>query len=184
MTWRRAWATYVTAHVGKSLLWSGSDLLTLYMLVSVYRLAPMTAGMLFFIGLAANALADFAVGNHLARRPRHAGPIAAAALVLSGISFSTTVLLAPYGAPALLAATLLFRIAYSGGDVPHNTLLTRLGDTPVRAVSLSRGRTMGTALASLMVAGVASGAEGIGTAVLLWAIAAAGVTIGAPWCRC
>ncbi|WP_294242217.1 hypothetical protein [uncultured Sphingomonas sp.] len=82
MTSRRAWATYVTAHVGKSLLWSGSDLLTLYLLVSVY-------------GLAANALADFAVGNHLARRPHHAGPIAAAALVLSGISFPTTVLLAP-----------------------------------------------------------------------------------------
>jgi len=145
VTWRRAWATYVTAHVGKSLLWSGSDLLTLYLLVSVY-------------GLAANAQADFPVGNHLARRPGHAGPIAAAALVLSGISFPTTVLLAPYGAPALLSATLLFRIAYSGGDVPHNTLLTRLGDTPARAVSLSRGRTVGTALASLMVAGVASGA--------------------------
>jgi hypothetical protein len=179
VTWRRAWATYVTAHVGKSLLWSGSDLLTLYLLVSVYGLAPMTAGMLFLIGLAANALADFAVGNHLARRPRHAGPIAAAALVLSGISFPATVLLAPYGAPALLAATLLFRIAYSGVDVPHNALLTRLGDTPARAVSLSRGRTVGTALASLVVAGVASGGKGIGTAALLWAIASGGVIIGA-----
>lgn len=38
---------------------------------------------------------------------------------------------------------------------------------------------MGTALASLMVAGVASGAKGIGTAALLWAVAAAGVMIGA-----
>jgi len=178
VTWRRAWATYGAAHFGKSLLWSGSDLLTLYLLVSIYRLDPMTAGTLFLIGLAANALADFAVGNYLARCPRRAAPIAAIALVLSGISFPATVLIAPHGAAALLAATLIFRIAYAGIDVPHNALLTRLGDTPARAIGLARGRTMGTALASLVAAGVAGGG-GMSTAALLWAIAACSVLIGA-----
>lgn len=179
MTWRRAWAIYSAAHIGKSLLWSGSDLLTLYLLVSVYRLDPMTAGMLFLIGLTANAFADLAVGSHLARHPRHAAPLAARALVLAGIGFPGTVLLAPYGAAAVLAATLVFRVAYAGIDVPHNALLTRLGDTPARAVSLARARTVGTAIASLLAAAAAGGADRLGTAPVLWGIAAGGILIGA-----
>ncbi len=101
------------------------------------------------------------------------------ALVLAGVSFPATVLLAPCGVAALLAATLVFRIAYSGTDVPHDALLTRLGDTPARAVGLARARAVGTALASLLAAGVASGGGGLGTAPLLWAIAAGGALIGA-----
>ncbi|MCU6455555.1 hypothetical protein LPN01_15860, partial [Sphingomonas sp. A2-49] len=62
MIWRRASATYAAAHFGKSLLWTGSDLLPLYLLVSVFGVDPMTAGMIFLIGLAANALTDFGVG--------------------------------------------------------------------------------------------------------------------------
>ncbi len=178
MTWRRACATYGAAHVGKSLLWSGSDLLTLYLLVMVYRLDPITAGLLFLTGLSVNAVADFAMGTHLARHPRNAAPLAAVSLVLAAISFPATVLLAPYGQWALLAATLLFRVAYAGADVPHNALLTRLGDTPVRAVALSRIRTVGTALASLLAAVVTIG-DGRGATLLLWAIAAGGALIGA-----
>lgn len=178
MTWRRAWAIYCAAHFGKSLLWTGSDLLTLFLLVSVYRLDPAVAGMLFLIGLAANAVADLAIGTHLSRYPGQAPRLAAGALLVAGASFPATVLLAPQGAGALLAATLVFRIAYSGCDVPHNALLTRLGDTPARAVSLARGRTVGTALASLLAAGVAG--HGMGRATpLLWGIGVGGALIGA-----
>ena len=51
MTWCRVWAAYIAAHVGKSLLWTGSDLLPLYLFVSVYALDPMTAGGLLLPGL-------------------------------------------------------------------------------------------------------------------------------------
>lgn len=178
MTWRRVWAAYIAAHVGKSLLWTGSDLLTLYLLVSVYRQDPMTAGGLFLIGLTANALADMAFGIRLANRPDRAAAMAAVALGVAGVSFPATILFAPYGRWPLLAATLVFRIAYSAVDVPHNALLTRLGDTPARAIGLARGRTAGTALASLLAASVAGGGI-LPTAPLLWIIAAAGVVVGA-----
>ena len=62
VSWRRICALYCAAHFGKSLLWTASDLLTLYLLVSVYGLSPMTAGLVFLIWLAANALADFGDG--------------------------------------------------------------------------------------------------------------------------
>lgn len=178
MTWRRACATYGAAHFGKSLLWTGSDLLPLYLLVTVYRVDPMTAGLVFLIGLAANALADFGVGSWLARHPRHAAALAGGSLMVSGLSFPATVLLAPYGPWALLAATLTFRIAYAGCDVPHNALLSRLGDTPARAIGLARCRTVGTALASLLVAGATGMASKAAGAPFLVGIAAGGILIG------
>lgn len=179
MIWRRAWALYSVAHFGKSLLWTASDLLTLYLLVSVYAVDPLIAGALFLAGLTVNALADFAVGIWLDRHPRHAAGLAVGALPLAALAFPATILMTPYGVWALLAATLTFRIAYAGCDVPHNALLTRLGDRPVRAVRLARGRTLGTALASLLAAWVASGTDRGAVAPMLWGIAAAGSLISA-----
>lgn len=178
MTWRRACATYGAAHFGKSLLWTGSDLLPLYLLVTVYRVDPMTAGLVFLIGLAVNALADFGIDSWLARHSRHAATLAGGSLVVSGASFPATVLLAPYGPWPLLAATLTFRMAYAGCDVPHNALLSQLGDTTARATSLARCRTVGTALASLLAAGaIAMGSNAAYTPFLL-GIAAGGILIG------
>ncbi|MCU6455810.1 hypothetical protein LPN01_17150, partial [Sphingomonas sp. A2-49] len=63
-------------------------------------------------------------------------------------------------------------------DVPHNSLLTRLGDTPARAVRLARYRTVATALASLLAAAIAS-ADGVPAITpLLCGMAAAGALIG------
>jgi MFS family permease len=178
VNWRRACATYGAAHFGKSLLWTGSDLLPLYLLVSVHHVDPMTAGLVFLTGLAVNALADFGVGNWLARHPRHAAALAGGALLVAGASFPATMLLAPYGPWALLAATLTFRIAYAGCDVPHNALLSRLGDTPARAVGLARCRTMGTALASLLAAGATGMGGKAADAPFLMGIAAGGILMG------
>lgn len=178
MNWRRAWTTYGIAHVGKSLLWTASDLLTLYLLVSVYAVDPIVAGALFLGGLAANALADLGVGIWLGHHPQHAARLAGAALVLAAASFPATVLLAPHGPVALLGATLAFRITYAGCDVPHNALMTQLGSDPARAAWLARVRTIGTALASLLAAWGVSGSGRLATAPLLWGIAGAALLIG------
>ncbi|WP_433909507.1 hypothetical protein [Sphingomonas yabuuchiae] len=176
MRWRRACAIYCVAHFGKSLLWTASDLLTLYLLVSIYALAPTMAGAVFMVGLTASALADLGIGLWLARRPDHAAMLAGGALVIAALAFPATVLLAPLGFGALLVATVVFRIAYAGCDVPHNALLSRLGDTAGRAFALSRGRTIGTALASL-VAAIVAGRQ-LATTPLLWSIAGGGWLIG------
>lgn len=160
------------------MLWAVSDLLTLYLLVSTFALDPMVAGCVFLAGLAANGLADLGVGIWLGHHPQHAAPIAGCGLALAALAFPATVLLAPYGGGALLAATLVFRIAYSGCDVPHNALLARLGSDPVRAIRLSRGRTVGTALASLLAIGVAGDRETIAMVPLLWGVAASAFMIG------
>lgn len=175
--WRRAWIAYAVAHFGKSLLWTASDLLTLYLLVSVYAVDPIVAGALFLAGLAANAGADLGVGIWLEKRPHHAVGLAATALVLAAVSFPATVLLAPHGPWLLLAATLAFRVSYAGCDVPHNALLTRLGSDPARATWLARWRTIGTALASLAAAWVAN-SDVVAIAPLLCGIAVAALVVG------
>lgn len=158
-------------------MWCGADLLTLYLLVSVHGIDPILAGAVFLAGLVANAFADLGVGIWLARRPRDASVLAGGGLALAALAFPATVLAAPHGAGALLAATLAFRIAYAGCDVPHNALLARLGSDSGRAIHLARGRTLGTALASLIAAAVTSGT--IAPLPSLWAIAAAAFAIGA-----
>ncbi|WP_162234710.1 MFS transporter [Sphingomonas sp. Leaf231] len=178
LKWRRVWLAYGVAHVGKSLLWTASDLLTIYLLVTVYAVDPVIAGALFLGGLIANGIADLCIGLWLDRQPSHAAPLAACSLVLAAASFPATIQLAPHGPWALLAATLVFRISYAGCDVPHNALLTRLGRTPPRAAWLARVRTIGTALASLIAAWGVSGADAGATAPLLWMMALAALLVG------
>ncbi|MDJ0277568.1 hypothetical protein QLH51_12255 [Sphingomonas sp. 2R-10] len=169
---------YCIAHTGKSLLWAAGDLLTLYILVSRYGMAPALAGALFLAGLTASALADLAVGAWLTRRPRDAAPLAAGALCVAGVAFPLTMLSAPLGAGMVLVAALLFRIAYAGCDVPHNALMGRLADDPARATALSRGRTLGTGIASIVAAGCIGLIGDIGIGPMLWGIGAAATLLG------
>lgn len=173
------WSAYSTAHVGKSLLWAASDLLTLYVLVTLYAMAPTVAGALFLVSLAANAVADLGVGIWLDRHPQHASALAAGALMVSAASFPATMLLAPYGTGAVLAAMMLFRIAYAGYDVPHNALMARLAPDPGQAAWLSRGRTIGTGIAGFVVAYSARGlTDAAAIAPVLWMLAGAALVIG------
>lgn len=169
---------YCVAHTGKSLLWAGSDLLTLYLLVSRYGMVPAMAGALFLTGLAASALADLAIGAWLARRPGDAARMAAVALFVAGLAFPLTIVSAPWGPGAVLAAALLFRIAYAGCDVPHNALMSRLASHPARVTALSRGRTIGTGIASLVAAACLGGIGGVGITPLLWGTGAAATLLG------
>ncbi|MBD8548995.1 hypothetical protein [Sphingomonas sp. CFBP 8760] len=169
---------YCVAHTGKSLLWAASDLLTLYLLVSRYGMAPAIAGALFLTGLAASALADFAIGAWLARRPGDAARIAAVGLCVASLVFPLTIVSAPLGPGAVLAAALVFRISYAGCDVPHNALMGRLGGDPAHATALSRGRTLGTGIASFVAAACLGGIGGVGITPLLWGIGAAATLLG------
>lgn len=178
MTWRQVWVAYCVAHTGKSLLWAASDLLTLYVLVNRYGVTPAIAGALFLAGLAVSAVADLGVGAWLGHRPGDATRMAVAGLGVAGFTFPLTMLSAPLGCGAVLAATLLFRVAYAGCDVPHNALMGRLADDPARATSLSRGRTLGTGIASIAAASSLSGSGGIGIVPMLWGIGAGATVLG------
>lgn len=142
---------YYAAHVGKSLLWTASDLVTIYALVSLYGVDPALAGWLFLIGLAANAGADLAVGVWLDRRPGGTPRLAAGGMLVATLAFPSTVVAAPFGWGALLAATLVFRLGYAAYDVPHNALLSRLAADLPAATRLSRGRTLGSGAAAALV---------------------------------
>ncbi len=159
-------------------MWAASDLLTLYILVNGYGMAPAMAGALFLAGLAASALADLAIGTWLARRPGDAARMAAVALCVAGLAFPLTIVSAPLGPGAVLAAALLFRIAYAGCDVPHNALMSRLAGNPAHATALSRGRTIGTGIASLAAAACLGGIGGVGITPLLWGIGAGAILLG------
>lgn len=131
------------------------------------------------IGLAANAGADWLVGRWLDRRPRDAPILAGAGLAIAAASFPATMLAAPVGWFALLAATFVFRIGYAAFDVPHNALLSRLATSPEAATRLSRGRTLGTGAATALVGYGLSHANGPATLpVLLRSLAGASVAGG------
>lgn len=147
----RAHGVYYAAHVAKSLLWTASDLVTIYALVSLYGVDPAMAGWLFLIGLAANAGTDVAVGAWLDRRPDGTPRLALAGMVVAALAFPLTVLAAPFGWGVLLSATLAFRLGYAAYDVPHNALLSRLAADLPAATRLSRGRTLGSGAAAALV---------------------------------
>ncbi|MEK9213282.1 hypothetical protein [Sphingomonas sp. 2378] len=151
MSPRAAHGAYYAAHVAKSLLWTAGDLVTIYALVSLYGVDPALAGWLFLIGLVASAGADLMVGVRLDRRPGGTPRLAAGGLLLAALAFPLTIVAAPFGWTALLAATLAFRLGYAAYDVPHNALLSRLAADLPAATRLSRGRTLGTGAAAIIV---------------------------------
>ncbi len=180
---RAAHAAYYAAHVGKSLLWTASDLVTIYALVSLFGVDPGLAGWLFLAGLAANALADLVVGEWLDRHPCQTRAIAGIGLAGAALVFPLTMLAAASGHVMLVAATLAFRLCYAAYDVPHNAMLSRLAATAAGAATrLARGRTIGT--------GVAAGAVGLALSswpdtaslpVTLWILAGTALVLGAAF---
>lgn len=145
-------AFYLASHVGKSLLWAAADVLTLWVVVILFLVNPAIAGLAFFAGLAANAAADGLVGLWVDRYPAHTRSLAAIGLCVASTIFPMTMLAANWGTGPLLTATLAFRMAYAAYDVPHNAQMSRLAPTPPATLLLSRGRTIGTGIAGLLVA--------------------------------
>ena len=170
-------ALYLFSHVGKSLLWAAADVLTLWVLVILFLVNPAIAGLAFFVGLVANAAADGLVGIWIDRYPSHTRSLAAIGFCAASGIFPMTMLAANWGTGPLLAATLAFRMAYAAYDVPHNAQMSRLAPTPPATLLLSRGRTIGTGIAGLLVALVVrewiTVPETVGPVVWILAIAAA-----------
>ncbi len=179
MNARTVHAAYYVAHSAKSLLWTAGDMIAIYALVGLYGRDPMMAGWLFLFGLTVNAGADVAVGTWLDRCPGHAARLAAAGLAVAALAFPLTVLAAPLGWGALLAATIVFRLAYAAYDVPHNALLSRLAEDFRATTRLSRGRTLATGAAAAIVGlGVHRFGDAAGLPWLLGALAAAALLGG------
>ncbi|MGN7998929.1 hypothetical protein [Sphingomonas sp. 22176] len=172
---------YYAAHIGKSLLWTASDLVTIYALVSLFAVDPVLAGWLFLVGLAANALADLCVGAWLDRYPQQTRRVAGGGLTAAAMIFPMTILAATYGSAALVATTLAFRSCYAAYDVPHNAMLTRLAATAAgTATRLSRGRTIGTGIAAGLVGlALSRWRDAASLPVMLWLLAGAALILGA-----
>lgn len=171
---------YGLSHIGKSLLWVAADLMTIYALVTIGAGASRDAGLLFLAGMAVNALADVAIGRWLDHHPGHERRVAATGLLAAATAFPLTMLVTPAGPGVLLAATLMFRIAYSAYDVPHNALLSRLAPTPSIAMRLSRLRTLGTGIAAGLVGlGLHHVSGRAGLAVLLLSVSIVAMASGA-----
>lgn len=148
---------FVASHVAKSLLWSGEDAFSFYVLVVVLKIDPILAGTLFLAGSAWNAVLDLAWGTLLAQRPalcRHLPVITTVAVPLACLSFAFLPLAATGSAGQAIALIFLFRTSFALFDVPHNALSTlfaeRYGHLPVM-----RQRSIGSAVASLVVAAMA-----------------------------
>lgn len=171
---------YFIAHTGKSLLWTAADMLTLYMLIAVCRMDPASAGAAFLVGLAANAVADLAAGIWLDRARAGVTTIAMAALAVSAVAFPLTIVAGSSGFVPVLLAMLLFRVAYSFYDVPHNTLLSRLSDSSRTAMALSRGRAVGTGVAGVIVCLLlrASATDAPAFTAMVCVLALAGLLLG------
>lgn len=178
---RAAHSAYYAAHIGKSLLWTASDLVTIYALVSLFGVDPTRAGWLFLGGLTANALADLCVGAWLDHHPRHTRRVAGIGLTGAALIFPMTMLAATAGSAALVATTLAFRLCYAAYDVPHNAMLTRLAATAAgTAARLSRGRTIGTGIAAGAVGGALSQwRDAASLPMLLWLLAGVALILGA-----
>ena len=144
---------YGLSHLGKSLLWTGSDALTLFLLVRYIGMAPVTAGGLFMTLLLWNALCDVVVGRWLDHRGAKGHPILpvlAVAVPIACLAFPLS-LIGPGGAVWVLGCGLVFRTAFAMFDVPHNALIARLADTPSNGVRLAQVRSLASGVAAILI---------------------------------
>jgi GPH family glycoside/pentoside/hexuronide:cation symporter len=139
---------FAATHIGKCILWGAEDLLSLYVMIVLLRIAPTTAGQLFLAFSLVNAAMDLWWGTTLTRRSiKPAMPVAIGIVLacggLGGLAF------VPVGSIATTAAALAaFRIGFSLLDVPHNALAAPLAASHGHLV-VARWRTIGTAATAL-----------------------------------
>ncbi|MGH6781137.1 MAG: hypothetical protein ACREB5_03395 [Sphingomonadaceae bacterium] len=146
---------YICVHFGKTLLCRGASFLSLFVMIRYLDLPASLAGVIFLLGALANALADTAVGYVRSRIAATQPTIDHGLLALVAIAFGALPLIAP-GMPGLvLAAIILFRIAFAWADVSHNALTSRIAPTPEDALPLSRARTLWSSVATLLIGAIA-----------------------------
>lgn len=147
---------FIASHVAKTLLWTGEDAFSFYVLVVVLKLDPIAAGTLFLAGSAWNAALDLIWGTLLAQRPalgRYLPHIAAVAVPLACASFALLPL-ATASVGQAIALIFVFRTSFALFDVPHNALSTLFARRHGH-LSIMRQRSIGSAIAALVVAALA-----------------------------
>lgn len=145
---------YALAHLGKSFFWVAGDALTLFVLIRQGGFSPAWAGVSFLGAMSLNAVGDIVVGHWADRgadRGRAMAPILIAAVPLIGVSFAASLFLSSRYWGWTVVAILVFRLAYAVFDVPHNTMMSRLSQTPAIGLRIAKLRTIGSGLASLVV---------------------------------
>ncbi|MCW1988030.1 UNVERIFIED_ORG: Na+/melibiose symporter-like transporter [Sphingomonas sp. R1F5B] len=120
---------YATAHFGKSLWWNGSELLLAFYLTEYLELQGLVAGCVIASGLAVGAMMDIVVAN---RRHWFASVPRAGRMQVIGAFGSLIALIVLFaaagttGSPRLatvIAANILYRLAYVFYDLPQNCML-------------------------------------------------------------
>lgn len=146
---------YLCVHFGKTLLCRGASFLSLFVMIRYLDLPASHAGVIFMLGALANALADTAVG-YIRTKMRATRPaMDHGILALAAMAFAALPLFAPGTPGMVLAAIILFRIAFAWIDVPHNALTSRIAATPDKALPLSRARTLWSSAATLLIGAIA-----------------------------
>lgn len=144
---------YSSVHIGKSLLWSGEDALTLYILVRLLHLEPASAGLAFLASALWNALCDGAFALALRRWRRLARMLPAVTLVAipgSCLGFAALPLIGAGHAGWAIALLFLFRTSFSLIDLPHNALTRSLAGRHGH-LGIARVRAAGAGAAALVI---------------------------------
>lgn len=144
---------YASVHGGKSFLWAGEDVLSLYILISLVKTAPAEAGVAFLIASFWNAALDtlwsVVIRESDAVR-RHLPAISASAALVACLSFGALPLLPPGSVGSGIAVIILFRTAFSLIDVPHNGMTVAMADT-YGHLAIARLRAIGSSAAGLLI---------------------------------
>ena len=152
-------------HAGKSLLWAGTDAFSLFILVKIVQIPPVTAGALFVLSSFWNATIDGLWGNGIERVAaiRMALPgLCGLAGLLACFSFALLPRLPVDAMLPAAAALFLFRTAFSLLDVPHNATAAMLANIHGHLIvarwrsTLSAVTALAIAVAALPVVGAAS----------------------------
>jgi Na+/melibiose symporter-like transporter len=159
---RGAWTAtllYGCAHYGKSLFWYASEFLFAFFLTEVGAISADRMGLVLAAGLFVSAGIDIGVGSQLSRLLPNAA--SAGRLQLAGAAASAASMLlmfACYWLPddvrllAVLAMSLMFRIAYALYDIPQNSLLSLATDSERARTNVASMRYVFSGLAALTVA--------------------------------
>lgn len=144
---------YTSAHFGKSLLWSGEDALTLYILIRTLDLPPAMAGMVFLSSALWNALCDGLFAMILLRWPgvwRYLPVVTVPAIIGAGIGFAILPMVAKGSLFASIALLFLFRTCFCLLDIPHNALTHGLA-MQFGHLPMARLRSLSAGIAALII---------------------------------
>ncbi|HEX7853694.1 MAG TPA: MFS transporter [Sphingobium sp.] len=165
---------FCAAHCGKSLLWTATDALCLYILIRIVHIAPLMAGTLFVLSSFWNALIDGLWGYWLDRLPAIRGRLpvlCGVASLVAGASFAVLPFLPERSTVMAAFFLILFRTAFSVLDVPHNATAATLASTHGH-LGIARWRSALGAAMTILIAvaalpliamGEGLGGEGMGT---------------------